>query len=78
MMRHRIIVARDRPELLETLVRKFSVVSSVEVITDRRDGERRQRAQLRLPDRRQGDRREATADVQAELWVDGYVVVRVG
>jgi hypothetical protein len=76
-MRHLVIVARDRPELLESFARKFAVVPAVQVIADRRVGERREHKQLRLPDRRRGDRRETAADVQAELWVDGYAVVRV-
>ena len=76
-MRHLVIVARDRPELQEQLVQQFSSNPEVQVIPDRRTRERRQRSQLRLPDRRESDRRETVPDVLAKLWVAGYLIVRV-
>lgn len=76
-MRHMVIVARDRPELQEELVQQFASDPEVQVIPDRRGRERRQRNQLRLPDRRETDRRETGGDVMAKLWLAGYVIVRM-
>jgi len=76
-MNHLVIVAKDRPDLQDTLCQQFSSDPDVRVIPDRRGRERRQRNQLRLPDRRELDRRETAPDVMAKLWLAGYVIVRV-
>ncbi len=56
------IVARDQPDLWHHLRRDFAEDEEVQVVLDRRRGERRRHMQLHEPDRRQGDRRRATID----------------
>lgn len=75
-LRHLMIVARDRPDLYDQFTRQFAHDPVVDVILDRRVRERRHRAELRLPNRREGDRRESAVYVQSALWLPGYVVVR--
>ena len=75
-LRHLVIVARDRPDLHDDMQRRFAGNASVDVIFDRRLGERRERAVARDRDLRDADRRQSDEDVQAGLWVAGYLLVR--
>lgn len=61
-VRCRFIVARDQPDLWHHLRRDFAGDEEVQVVLDRRRGERRQRVQMHEPDRRQVDRRRASID----------------
>jgi hypothetical protein len=73
-MRHLVIVARDRPELFESLAHRFAQDGGVDVLVDRRSGRATPiaRAVATADDRRQNQER-----VDARLWVEGYVVVRL-
>ena len=57
MVRYLLIVARNQPDLWHYLKRNFAGDEKVEVILDRRRGERRQRIQPHEPERRRADRR---------------------
>jgi hypothetical protein len=57
MARHLFIVSRAHGLLYEYLIERFADDPNVEVILDRRVGERRQSNQARREDRRRGDRR---------------------
>lgn len=71
------IVSPEQRELFESLTRTFAADQSVEVILDRRTGERRRRAEPRDPaERRKIDRRRAL-EVQKRLAARGYAVVAV-
>lgn len=52
-----LIVARDRQDLLEYWTRWFAGVQEVQVVLDRRRGERRQHVQAHAPEQRRADRR---------------------
>jgi hypothetical protein len=71
-MRHLVIVARDRPELFESLTHRFAADRGVDVLVDRRLG--RSHA---VPAEGSDDRRQNAESVEARLWVEGYVVVRL-
>ena len=75
-MRHVVIVARDRPDLYDNFLRQFRRNRRVAVLVDRRVADRRQRDEARIPNRRQEQRRISAVDVNASLWLDGYVIVR--
>lgn len=51
------IVARDRPDVLRAAQERFAYDETILILTDRRQGERRRRAEAYEPDRRRGDRR---------------------
>lgn len=70
------IVAPGQRQLYESLRRTFSDDRSVEVILDRRGGQRRQRAEPRPADRRRTERRR-DLDAQKRLAARGYAVVAV-
>ncbi|MBI1734916.1 MAG: hypothetical protein HYR51_07060 [Candidatus Rokubacteria bacterium] len=73
-MRHLVIVARDRPELFDSLTHRFAADPGVDVMVDRRLGPGHTVVSLAaLPD----DRRQNPEGVEARLWVEGYVVVRL-
>ena len=57
MARHLFIVSRSETSLYQYLIERFIDDSNVEIILDRRRGQRRHRAQQGLPERRQADRR---------------------
>lgn len=59
IVRNLFLVSRDRPELYEQLVRDFADDRDVQVVLDRRFGERRQRLQEHRPERRRADRRRS-------------------
>jgi hypothetical protein len=52
-----IVVARDQPDLWQTLARQFASNPKVQVLLDRRHWERRQRLQILEVDQRGIDRR---------------------
>jgi hypothetical protein len=70
------VVARDREKLFEYAKRAFSGNSSVEVVLDRRRGERRRGEKSGLPDRRRGDRRLMN-EIDNHLRALGWAVVRL-
>lgn len=73
-MRHLVLVARDRPELFASLTHRFAGDRGVDVLIDRRLG----RAQpIAPPAVTSDDRRQNPEGVEARLWVEGYVVVRL-
>ena len=70
------VVARDREKLFEYAKRAFSGNSSVEVVLDRRRGERRNGEKAGAPDRRRGDRRLMN-EIDNHLRALGWAVVRL-
>ncbi|HEU5322110.1 MAG TPA: hypothetical protein VFX28_15005 [Methylomirabilota bacterium] len=73
MSRLVFIVARDRPELAEYIRREFGEHADVDVIIDRRLGERRMREAAVDEDRRKGDRRQEEIDERLRLL--GWAVI---
>jgi hypothetical protein len=69
------IVARDQQALYDTLRREFGSERDVEVLYDRRFGERRRQRVPWPQDRRRGERR-ARPDVDAQLQSLGWALVR--
>lgn len=67
-----MIVSRDRRALFDVLDREFAEdreKGEIEVILDRRRGERRAGAELKRPDRRRTDRRVvALSDLRSLGW----------
>ncbi len=59
VVRYVYVVSRDRPELVAQLRREFADDPEVEVVLDRREGDRRREGGSRSPDRRHGCRRSA-------------------
>jgi hypothetical protein len=59
-VRYLFIVARNRPDMLEQVKERLRGDARIEVIADRRYGERRRSAVPRNPDRRGADRRRPT------------------
>ena len=77
VMRHALIVARDRPDLYADFRLHFARSGNVEVLVDRRTADRRQRDERRLPNRRREQRRISAVDTTAALWTEGCVIVRM-
>ncbi len=75
-VKHLFIVARNQRELFDHLSRAFAKHEAVEVLLDRRGGERRQR-QTDAPvlERRRGDRRRNAVDEQIRTF--GWALVLV-
>jgi hypothetical protein len=71
MPRELFIVARDRADLYRYLSQTFADAENVEVIWDRREGERRRIANGAVPERRRGDRRSRLS-VDEDLRAVGY------
>ena len=71
-----MVVARDRQKLFEYAKRAFSGNSSVEVVLDRRRGERRNADKTSSPERRRGDRRLMN-EIDNHLRALGWAVVRL-
>jgi hypothetical protein len=69
------IVARERQDLYEHLRRAFADAPAVEVIFDRRVGERRQHRVPQENERRQRDRR--TRDISNDVQSLGWALVRL-
>ncbi len=74
-LRSLIIVARDKPDLCLSLREHFAANEDVEVLLDRRLGERRQRAQRCEPDRRGPDRRRPPS-IEHDFRSRQFVIVR--
>jgi hypothetical protein len=74
MARHLFLVSRHEARLYEYLLERFRDDGNVEVILDRRRGERRRRPQSQEPDRRRSDRR-ARREVDLELQVRSHVIL---
>ena len=71
MRRELFIVARDRADLYRYLSQTFADAENVEVIWDRRGGERRRIANGTRPERRRRDRRMRLT-VDEDLRTVGY------
>ena len=67
------IVSRDHPELWHHLRRDFGEDEEVQVILDRRRGERRRQIQAREPERRGADRRQPAVD--KDLRYRSFVII---
>jgi hypothetical protein len=77
MSREIFIVARDRPDLYRYLSQTFSDAENVQVIWDRRAGERRAApVNAHDPERRRGERRRRPA-VEHELRNVGYAFLTI-
>src|SRR2546428_13956509 len=74
MARHLFLVSRHEPRLYEYLLDRFGHDVKVEVILDRRRGERRRRSERQGPERRQADRRTRRA-LDLELQVRSHVIL---
>jgi hypothetical protein len=74
---HLLIVPRADPQLFDYLSRRLSGVARVEVIFDRRAGERR-RSSRPVTDRRRGDRRSSAFRVNTTLGCTMIAVEREG
>lgn len=70
------VVSRDALKRYEGLKRAFSDQEAVEVVLDRRRGERRRLNGTKQPDRRRADRR-SRPEIDSELKSIGYSVVRI-
>jgi len=72
--RHLLVVARDHPHIYEYLKRMFAGNDTLEVILDRRNGDRRRPATNHHPDRRRAsDRRRQ--EIDSQLRALGWAVV---
>jgi len=71
--RQLFVVARDREKLYDYVKRAFAENPTVQVVLDRRVGERRRAGMSRIPNRRQGDRRRS--DVSGQLKALGWAIV---
>ena len=69
-----VIVRSDHTALCEYLERNFTGVAGVQVMMERRRGERRQRPQYPVAERRRRERRRRMPEVSAL----GHTVVRFG
>jgi hypothetical protein len=77
MPREIFIVARDRPDLYRYLSQTFADAENVQVIWDRRAGERRVASTgARRPERRRAERRRR-ASVEQELRTVGYAFISI-
>ncbi|MGH7262805.1 MAG: hypothetical protein ACREH7_02620 [Candidatus Rokuibacteriota bacterium] len=75
MRRYLIIVARDQPALCQYLAQNFAGDDKVQVLRDRRRGERRQRVEPHEPERRrEGRRHRLTPD--RDLRYRSIVIIR--
>lgn len=73
LRRQLFVVARDRAKLYEHVKRAFADNPTVQVVLDRRVGDRRRSGMARVPDRRRGDRRQR--DVSGQLRALGWAIV---
>lgn len=75
MARLLIVVSRNEPDLYRNLRQDFARIPQVEVLVDRRVGERRAREVPPPVERRQGDRRRH--DVRPRIRLLGWEIVRL-
>ena len=73
LRRHLFVVARDHPQVFEYLKRAFAGSETLQVVLDRRAGDRRRQRLARLPERRRADRRRQ--DLDGQLRALGWAVV---
>lgn len=73
-VRCRFIVARNQPDLWHDLTRDFGGSEGIQVIRDRRQGERRQRVQAYKPERRWAARR-CRLGIDQDLRYRSFVIV---
>jgi hypothetical protein len=74
MARHLFLVSRHEARLYEYLLDRFRDDGNVEVVLDRRRGERRRRPHGQGPDRRGADRR-IRQEVDLELRIRSHVIL---
>ncbi len=74
MARHLFLVSRHEARLYEYLLERFRDDGNVEVILDRRRGERRRRHHGQDPDRRRSERR-TRREVDRELQIRSHVIL---
>jgi hypothetical protein len=74
MARHLFLVSRHEARLYEYLLERFRDDGNVEVILDRRRGERRGRPHGQESDRRRSDRR-TRREVDVELRIRSHVIL---
>jgi len=70
-----IIVERGQEDLWRALVRTIGSCATVQIVPDRRYGERRQRDHRHAPEQRRGDRRHVPAPAE-DPRLRQYVVAR--
>ena len=75
MVRYLLIVAHNQPDLWHYLKQNFAGDEKVEVILDRRRGERRRRVQAHEPERRQADRRRQPG-IDETLRYRSFLIIR--
>lgn len=75
IIRALVVVAGDEPDLWQSLTEHFSANEDVQVLLDRRQGERRQRVQTYERDRRGPDRRRP-ASIENDASHRRYVIAR--
>jgi hypothetical protein len=75
-IRQIVVVARTHASLFEHLRRAFAGNPTVQVVMDRRAGDRRRQPNGHLPDRRLVDRR-LRRDVEGALRTRGWTIVRL-
>jgi hypothetical protein len=76
MGRTLFIVSRQHPDLYAYLRERFAADRAVEVVLDRRVGQRRRRTAPYDGDRRQGDRR-VRLDVELELQTRSHAIITI-
>jgi hypothetical protein len=74
MARHLFLISRTEASLYQDLIERFIDDTNVEVILDRRRGERRRRVPYGGPERRQSDRR-TRSEVDLELQSRSLVIL---
>ena len=74
MGQYLFVVAQDKPDLCHYLRGWFSGIPTVEVMVDRRQRERRRRAEANEPGRRRGDRR-TQKEIDVEIRQTGFAIV---
>lgn len=76
MGRTLFIVSRQHPDLYAYLRERFATDTAVEVILDRRLGQRRQRAAVTEVDRRRSERR-IRPEVEIELQTRSHAIITI-
>jgi hypothetical protein len=75
MVRYLVVAARNRQDLHDYLRRQFSGDDRVEILLDRRRGERRRQLDPHEPERRRGNRRSGPG-TDDRLYYYGLIIVR--
>lgn len=73
MAEYLLIVPEDRPDLYKYLKRQLADVGNIEVILERRRGERRQKDEPHEPERRRAQRRRPAEVYRRTDW---FVIAR--